>query len=76
MVTGNDHMVLDEATRRLVAEMEPVHVYLFGSRARGNATPDSDHDFFVVVRSGEERPLMPAGRIVLCGGSVYRRTSW
>jgi len=55
-------MVLDEATRRLVAEMEPVHVYLFGSRARGNATPDSDYDFFVVVRSSEERPLMRARR--------------
>jgi len=27
----------------------PCHVYLYGSRARGDATPDSDYDVLVVV---------------------------
>lgn len=62
MVTSHDDMIVGEATRRLVAEMAPSHIYLFGSRARGDAAPDSDYDFFVVVRPGDERPLKRARR--------------
>jgi len=54
---AQDNAVVDEATRRLVAELDPSRIYLFGSRARGDAAPDSDYDFFVVVPSGDERPL-------------------
>ena len=39
----------EEATRRLVAFYNPVRIYLFGSEARGEAGPDSDLDFLVVV---------------------------
>lgn len=42
--------VLDEIARRLVAELRPERIYLFGSRARGNPRPDSDYDVLVVVR--------------------------
>ena len=55
-----DDPVLEEATRRLVAEFSPSKVYLFGSRGRGDATPDSDYDFLVIVASSDERPLRRA----------------
>jgi predicted nucleotidyltransferase len=34
---------------RIVARWAPRQIWLFGSRARGDATPDSDWDLFVVV---------------------------
>ncbi|MEQ1735466.1 MAG: nucleotidyltransferase domain-containing protein [Rhodoglobus sp.] len=34
---------------RIVARWHPQQVWLFGSRARGDATPESDWDLFVVV---------------------------
>jgi predicted nucleotidyltransferase len=55
-----DDPVLEEATRRLVKEFSPSKVYLFGSRSRGDATPDSDYDFLVIVASSDERPLRRA----------------
>ncbi len=36
--------------RRIVARLQPERIYLFGSRARGEAGPDSDYDLLVVVR--------------------------
>lgn len=41
--------VIEEMTRRLVQFYSPVRIYLFGSEARGEAGPDSDLDFLVVV---------------------------
>ncbi len=41
--------LLAEIVRRLVAVYQPERVYLFGSRARGEAGPDSDYDVLVVV---------------------------
>ena len=46
--TANDP-VLAEIVRRLVARFKPQRVYLFGSRARGDWTDDSDYDLLVVV---------------------------
>ena len=40
---------LAELLRRLVPAYEPERVYLFGSRARGDAGPDSDYDLLLVV---------------------------
>jgi predicted nucleotidyltransferase len=42
--------VLAEIVRRLVAELRPERIYLFGSRARGDAHPDSDYDMLVIVK--------------------------
>ncbi|MEA3401230.1 MAG: nucleotidyltransferase domain-containing protein [Armatimonadota bacterium] len=48
-------MDLDEALRQLRAELEELYgerlkgLYLFGSRARGDAEPDSDVDVAVVL---------------------------
>jgi predicted nucleotidyltransferase len=41
--------ILAELVRRLVEAYQPERVYLFGSRARGEAGPDSDYDLLLVV---------------------------
>ena len=41
--------VLAEIVRRLRKAYEPQRIYLFGSKARGDAGPDSDYDLMVVV---------------------------
>lgn len=41
--------VLAEGVRRLAEAYQPERIYLFGSKARGDAGPDSDYDLLVVV---------------------------
>ena len=41
--------VLAEAVRRLTDAYRPERVYLFGSKARGDAGPDSDYDLMLVM---------------------------
>lgn len=41
--------VLAEIVRRLVEAYDPERVYLFGSRARGDAGSDSDYDLMLIV---------------------------
>ncbi len=53
----HEDMILEEAKRRLVLELKPSKVYLFGSRARGTASSTSDYDFYVVMPSADERPF-------------------
>ena len=40
---------LAEVVRRLIKAYDPERVYLFGSVARGDASPDSDYDILVIV---------------------------
>jgi len=40
---------LQEIVRRLVGAYRPERIHLFGSRARGDARPDSDYDLLVIV---------------------------
>ena len=40
---------LAEITRRLVETYRPERIFLFGSRARSDALPDSDYDVLVLV---------------------------
>lgn len=49
--------VIAEMVERIVQEVQPEQVYLFGSRARGEAREDSDIDLLVVEREpfGENR---------------------
>ena len=85
MTAGADRN-LDRLPDRVVAAMRPEAVYLFGSRARGEARPDSDYDLLVVVPddSPKERrglrtgceirrdPGVPAD-VVPCRRSVFER---
>ena len=51
--TGTDtplqNVALAEIVRRLVEAYQPERIYLFGSKARGDAGLDSDYDLLVVV---------------------------
>ena len=40
---------IEEVVRRVVERFHPEKLILFGSRARGNASPDSDADLLVVM---------------------------
>ncbi len=54
LVTTDDPVVA-RVVRRVVEEVQPLRVILFGSRAKGMAWPDSDVDLLVVLH-GEVRP--------------------
>jgi len=54
---------IEEITRRLVEACRPVRVYLFGSEARGEAGPDSDLDFLVVVPDDAPEDVFRGGRL-------------
>jgi len=45
--------ILAEMVRRLVAAFAPDHMYFYGSRARGEAGPDSDYDLMLVVSASQ-----------------------
>ena len=48
-----DDPLLEEMVRRLVTAFHPDHIYLNGSRARGEAGPDSDYNLMLVVSASE-----------------------
>ena len=59
--------MLDEMVQRLVDAVHPDRIILFGSRARGDARPDSDYDLLVIAPSALSRgdraiPLLQALR--------------
>jgi uncharacterized protein len=49
--------IIDEMVERLVRSFNPLKIILFGSRARGDARPDSDVDLLVVMPEGTDRHL-------------------
>lgn len=54
MTNSNNALLLDdpiliEIVKRLVDEFHPMRVFLFGSRARGEATDGSDYDLLVIM---------------------------
>ncbi|MGI8912669.1 MAG: nucleotidyltransferase domain-containing protein [Chloroflexota bacterium] len=50
-----DDPVLNEIVRRLVEALHPEYVYLFGSRARGDAAADSDYDLLLIIDTPRDR---------------------
>ena len=44
-----DDPVLLDVVEKLVEAYRPLRVYLFGSRGRGEVSPDSDYDLLLVV---------------------------
>jgi predicted nucleotidyltransferase len=61
MKTISDEL-LEEMTRRLVAEFQPEQVILFGSHAWGTPNEDSDVDLLVIVSHSDEKPIQRAVR--------------
>jgi uncharacterized protein len=49
---GSEQEALDALVSQLAAALDPQVIWLFGSRARGNAQPDSDFDLLVVAKPG------------------------
>lgn len=60
--TAKDDPALKEILRRLIDTFQPERIYLFGSKARGEAGPDSDYDLLVVV-SDETPPERRRSRL-------------
>jgi uncharacterized protein len=50
--------LIADATQRLIDTFHPLKIILFGSQARGEAGPDSDFDFLVVMPDGTDRRAM------------------
>ncbi len=48
--------ILDHVTRTIVERFHPRRILLFGSRARGESSPDSDLDIFVEMESSASPP--------------------
>ena len=46
--------ILQEIVRRIVEVANPDRIILFGSRARGDARPDSDYDILIIGPSDEK----------------------
>lgn len=65
------HDPLDRITRVLVEKFRPLRVALFGSRARGDARPDSDYDIMVVVEDATEEGLESRMRDAVAGCGVH-----
>lgn len=55
MPTTVTETLLQEITDRIVRGFQPERVILFGSQARGDATPRSDIDLLVVMPNGTDR---------------------
>ena len=51
-----DQVLIDQVVRRIVERFHPKRIVLFGSRARGDAGPESDIDLFIEMES-DQRPL-------------------
>jgi uncharacterized protein len=53
-------MTLEDIVNTIAAELHPEKIILFGSHARGEATPDSDYDLFVIVPYDGDRHVLGA----------------
>lgn len=84
-LTPTGDRLLDEITGAIVERFRPRRIMLFGSRARGDALPDSDYDLFIEMdtdlallqRSTAVQRLFPRRRwamdvIVFTPGEVRR----
>lgn len=59
---------LAEIVDRIIAAYQPERIYLFGSKARGDAGPDSDYDLLVVVPDDAPPERREASWRTTCSG--------
>lgn len=58
-MTQEDRLIINKLKQKLMEENIPLHdMILFGSRARGDAEPDSDYDVLVIVKEKESNTRM------------------
>jgi len=70
---------LSQIIRRLVTAYEPEQIFLFGSRARGDAGSDSDYDLLLVVpdhASSERKRSKLAYRVLWGTGTAADVVVW
>lgn len=48
-MTKEDQKIVDQIKKTLKEKYKPLRLFLFGSRANGTATKDSDYDFVMVI---------------------------
>lgn len=70
-----DESLIEEAGRRLAAAAPGAKVILFGSRARGEARPDSDLDLLVIEPDEVTKRRAESARLrESFAGSMWRLT--
>ena len=65
-----DQSLLEEMTRRLVAEFDPEQIILFGSHAWGQPNDDSDVDLFVIISESDLSPTRRCQKAHECLGNL------
>jgi predicted nucleotidyltransferase len=60
--------LIDDIIRRIAQAAQPEKIILFGSRARGDARPDSDIDLLVIKESTEPGYLRDAALYLALAG--------
>lgn len=61
-----DQQTVDEICKRIVSEVNPEKIILFGSYAWGTPHEDSDLDLFVIVHSSDQPAYRRARAIYRC----------
>ncbi len=55
MDTANNTKFFRQIVKGIQAVIDPIQIILFGSQARGDATPDSDFDLLIIAPSKQSR---------------------
>ena len=63
---------LSEIVTKLKDHFKPMKVFIFGSRAKGTSTPDSDYDLFLIVKNSDKSQLqrMQEARRLIWGRTI------
>ncbi|MGD0094831.1 MAG: nucleotidyltransferase domain-containing protein [Planctomycetota bacterium] len=75
---GGAMEILDELVARIRKVVQPERIVLFGSRARGTASPESDFDILVIAPSTlpRWRRTVPLYRVLAGVGISYDLVWW
>jgi HEPN domain-containing protein/predicted nucleotidyltransferase len=70
-VRVGEDQVLERITRTILEHLRPRRIVLFGSRARGNAAPDSDYDIMVEMETD-----LPSSQRIRAVADLFPRRGW